>query len=266
MKKITLLLLLFVCTLASAQNFEGIMVYKFTAQMDEATKAKMDAAQAKMNDPETQAQMKEMKEKMNDPEFKKMMESNPQMKAQMEAMMKMADSGGDMSSMLPKSLTIKIKDQNTLTKMDGGMMANTEVLYLKGKNITYKLDRSAKTYSIMSASDTMRMQNVKITKTAETTKILGYPCTKYIAESTMQGRPMQQIFWATTAIKDLDFKSMSRQRLQGQQAMFYEKIDGVPLKIEMKSEQFGMIMEATELKKQSLPASDFVVPTDYKKD
>ena len=57
------------------------MVWKMTAQMDEATKAKMDAAQAKMNDPATQAQMKELKEKMNDPEFKKMMESNPQMKA-----------------------------------------------------------------------------------------------------------------------------------------------------------------------------------------
>jgi len=170
-----------------------------------------------------------------------------------------------MSSMMPKSLTIKIKDQNTLTKMDGGMMANTEILFLKNKNTTYKIDREAKTYSVMSSSDTMKLSNVKITKTSETTKILGYTCTKYIAESTVQGRPVHQMFWATTAIKDLDFRSMSRQRFgQGQQTMFYEKIEGVPLKIEMKSDQFGMTMEVVELKKQSLPASDFTVPKDYK--
>ena len=54
----------------------------------------MAEAQKKMNDPATQAQMKEMQEKMNDPEFKAMMESNPQLKAQMEAAMKMMQ-GGD---------------------------------------------------------------------------------------------------------------------------------------------------------------------------
>ena len=73
--------------------------------MDPATKAKMDAAQQKMNDPETQAQMKEMKEKMNDPEFKKMMEANPQLKAQMEQMMKMSEGGGDMTSYMPKAIS-----------------------------------------------------------------------------------------------------------------------------------------------------------------
>ena len=267
MKKITLFLFLLTCTIAGAQSFEGVMVWKMNMQMDEATKAQMDAAQAKMNDPATQAQMKELKEKMNDPEFKKMMESNPQMKAQMEQMIKMAEGGGDMSSMLPKSLTIKIKDQNTLTKMEGGMMSNIEMLYLKNKNTTYKINREGKTYSVLTGSDTMKLSNVKITKTSETAKILNYTCTKYVAESTLQGRPVQQIFWATTAIKDLDFRSMSRQRFgQGQQSMFYDKIEGVPLKIEMKSDQFGMTMEVTELKKQSLSASDFTVPKDYKQD
>ena len=39
--------------------------------------------------------------------------------------------------------------------------------------------------------------------------------------------------------------------------MFYEKMDGVPLKIELKHPQMGMTMEVVEIKKQSLPASDF---------
>ena len=75
--------------------------------MDAATKAQMDDAQKKMNDPETQAQIKELRDKMdNDPEFKKMMESNPAMKAQMEAMMKMSE-GSNLNSMIPTGFTVK---------------------------------------------------------------------------------------------------------------------------------------------------------------
>jgi Domain of unknown function (DUF4412) len=266
MKKIILVLFLLSGFVAQAQTFEGTMTWKISAEMDAATKAKMDAAQQKMNDPETQAQMKEMKEKMNDPEFKKMMEANPQMKAQMEQMIKMSESGGDVSSFMPKGIVIKIKDQNSLTRMEGGMMGNIEMLYLKNKNTTYKINREAKTYSAMSGSDTVKLHDVKITKTSETAKILNYTCTKYIAESTVQGQPVQQIIWTTTAIKGLDIKSLARHSMgnNNQQAIFYEKIDGVPLKVEMKQQQMGMTMEVVEIKNQSLPASDFSLPKDYK--
>jgi len=265
MKNILLILFLLSGTILQAQSFEGIMTWKISAEMDPATKAKMDAAQQKLNDPETQAQMKEMKEKMNDPEFKKMMETNPQLKVQMEQMMKMTEGGGDISSYMPKSFVIKIKDQNALTHMEGGMMGNFDMLYLNSKNTTYKLNREAKTYSVMSGADTMKVRDVKITKTSETTKILNYTCTKYIAETMVQGHTVQQIFWATTEIKGIDMKSLARQRMgNNQHAMFYDKIDGVPLKIEVKQAQMGMTMEVVEIKKQALPASDFVVPKDYK--
>src|SRR5688572_18032615 len=204
MKKIILVLFLLSGIVVQAQTFEGTMTWKISAEMDAATKAKMDAAQQKMNDPETQAQMKEMKEKMNDPEFKKMMEANPQMKAQMEQMMKMSESGGGMESYMPKALVVKIKDQNALTHMEGGMMGNIDMLYLKNKNTTYKIDREAKTYTAMSGADTTKLNDAKVTKTSETAKILNYTCTKYIAEFTVKGQKVQQIFWATTEIKGLD--------------------------------------------------------------
>jgi hypothetical protein len=266
MKNILLILFLLLSgTTLRAQSFEGIMTWKISAEMDAASKANMDAMQQKMNDPATQAQMAEMKEKMNDPEFKKMMESNPQLKAQMEQMMKMSEGGGNMSSLMPKAYVIKIKDQNVLTHMEGGMIGNIDVLFLPNKNTTYKINREAKTYSVMSGSDTTQLKDVKITKTSETTKILNYTCTKYIALSTVQGHTLQQILWATTEIKGLDMKSLARHSVgNGQQKMFYEKIDGVPLKIELKDPKFGMTMEVVELKKQSLPASDFEIPKDYK--
>ena len=266
MKKILLVLLLFVAIVAPAQNWEGVITWKITSEMDAATKAKVDGAQKQMNDPATQAQMKEMKEKMNDPQFKAMMESNPQMKAQVEQMLKMMEGGG-VNSLMPTGFTVKIKDQNTLSIMDGGMMGGMEILYRKDKGTTYRLDRDAKTYSVLSTAglDTMKISEVKITKTGETAKILNYPCTKYVAESTIQGQSVQQIFWTTTAIKDLDVKSLAHQKMgNGQQAMFYEKIDGVPLKIEIKQQQLGMVMEATAIQKQSLSAGDFTIPKDFK--
>ncbi len=266
MKKILFMFLLSISFLARAQDFEGVMTWKITPQMDAATKARMDEAQKRMNDPATQAQMKEMREKMNDPQFKAMLESNPQMKAQMEQMLKMSEGGAD-NSYMPKNMVVKIKDQNTLTKMEGGIMGPMEVLTLKDKNATYRIDREAKTYSVMSSEglDSMKVSDAKITKTGETSKILNYPCVKYVAESSIQGQPVQQIFWTTTAIKGLDLKDLARQQMgNNQQALFYEKIEGVPLKIELKHSQFGMIMEVISLEKQSLSAADFSIPKDFK--
>jgi Domain of unknown function (DUF4412) len=221
-----------------------------------------------MSDPETQAQMKELQEKMNDPEMKAMMDANPQMKAQLEAAMKMAQGGGDMSSMMPKGMVTKVKNQNVVTKMDGGFMGNMEMLYLKEKNTTYSIDRQAKTYSVLPQSTedpNEKKMDVKVTKTNETAKILNYPCTKYIVEITSDGNTLKQFFWTTTAIKDLDLKTLTNQRMGNNQvSLFYEKLEGVPLKIEMPSPQGRMVMEMTEYKKQSLPAADFALPAGFK--
>jgi hypothetical protein len=264
MKKIVVILICLCSIVCKAQDFEGIITWKFTQEMDAATKAKMDEAQKTMNDPETQAQMKEMREKMNDPQFKAMMESNPQMKEQIEQMLKMSESG-DANSLMPKSMVLKIKDNNSVSIMEGGVLGNHEILSLKDKK-SYKIDRKAKTYSVMStAEDSAKFDNVKITKTNETKTILNYPCTKYIAESTIQGQPFQQILWATTAIKGLDLKKMAQPNSgDSQQALFFEKIDGVPLRVEIKQQQFSMAMEAVSVERKSLPASDFSIPKDFK--
>lgn len=265
MKNILVILVCLSSVIVSAQDFEGVITWKFTQEMDAATQAKMDEAQKKLEDPATQAQMKEMREKMNDPQFKAMMESNPQMKAQIEQMLKMTE-GGDANSMMPKSMVLKIKDYNTLSVMEGGVLGNYEILSLKDKK-SYRIDRQAKTYAVMSNAglDSGKVSNVKITKTNETKTILNYPCTKYIAESTIQGQPFHQIFWATTAIKGLDLKKLSHYNIgDHQQSMFYEKIDGVPLRVEVKQPQFSMAMEAVSVERKSLPASDFAIPSGFK--
>lgn len=247
-----------------AQSFEGTVKWKITSEItDPDVKAQME----KMKDPANQAKMKEMQAKMNDPQFKAMMESNPQMKTQLEAMTKAMANGGGVEAMMPSGLTIKIKGKNTSSVMEGGAAAGMEVLYLGDKDQTYRIDRASKTYAVLTTGkpNATQNENAKVTKTGETRKILGYTCTKYVVEMQEGKQTMQQIFWATTDIKDLDFKNIARQRLaQGQPNMFYDKIDGVPLRMEMKHPKGTMTMEATALKRESLAAADFIVPAGFK--
>ncbi|HEU5290895.1 MAG TPA: DUF4412 domain-containing protein [Cyclobacteriaceae bacterium] len=259
---VCILLFSFACV---AQNFEGTIKWSMKSEItDPKMKAQMEEAQQKMNDPASQAQMKEMKEKMNSPEMKAMMEQNPQMKQQMEEAMKMMQ-GGDMSSMMPTGFVVKIKNSNTLSVMEGGMMAGTETLYLKEKNQTYLINQSNKTYTVFSntGGGSNPHGEVKVNKTSETQKILNYTCTKTIVTVTDKGKSIEQIFWTTQDIKDFDLKSLAKQRMDSGQSMFYENIEGVPLKMEMTTPEAKMIMQVTEIKKETLPSSMFAVPAGF---
>lgn len=265
MKTRMTLFFLMLSVVCLAQNFEGVIRWSVTSEItDPKLKAQMDEAEKKMNDPATQAQMKQMQEKMNDPQMKAMMDANPQMKAQMENAMKMMQGGG-MSSMMPTGFTIKIKDGNTLAIMEGGMMAGNETLYLKDKNQTYLLNGPNKTYSLVSTGATGKTQgDVKVTKTAETQKILNYTCTKTIVTVTDKGNSVNQIFWTTNEIKDFDFKSLAKQRVGGgSQSMFYENMEGVPLKMEMSTPQMKMVMQVADIQKIALDKTTFSIPAGY---
>lgn len=267
MKNLIILFLVLAAGNTFCQGFEGTIQWKIKAEItDPQRKAQLEEAQKKMNDPATQAQMKQMQEKMNDPQFKTMLENNPQLKAQLEKAVTAMQSG-NVNSLFPTSMVIKVKNENTLNKMEGGVMG-FEILYIKDKNQAYTLDRENKTYSPMknaeSAGTTPGDGEVKVTKTAETAKILGYTCTKYIVEITSNGQTVTQNIWATTEIKDLDLKSMSKQQASKEYKLYFDKIDGVPLKVELGTKDAKMTMEVTSLKKETLPASTFAIPADYK--
>jgi hypothetical protein len=269
MKKILTLLLFLSLTLNAklfSQNFEGTITW--TAKMeitDPQRKKQMEDAQKQMSDPTTQAKMKQLEAQLKDPQFKAMMENNPQLKAQIEKMVG-AMQTGDVNSMFPKGMTIKIKNEDVLSKFDGGMFSQ-EILFLQAKNQSYTIDRDSKTYSVMGQSEkkeTTNNSNVKVTKTNETKKILNYNCTKYLVETTSNGKTVVQHVWATTDIKDFNFKALSRQRLTKDQPLFYESIDGVPLKMTMDVDGIKIDMEVTDISKGSLPASDFTIPAGFK--
>ncbi len=265
--KTLLSFLLLACTFTTqAQTFEGTLKWSIKSEItDPKMKAQMEKAQKEMSDPANQAKMKQMQEQMNSPEMKAMLESNPQMKTQMESALKMMQ-GGDMSSMMPKGMTVKIKGNNSISKIDGGVMAG-EVLFLGDKQQSYLLDREARTYIVAPAGDQSGNTSTSkpvVTKTSETMKILNHTCTKYIVQVTEHGATVNQVFWTTTEIKGMDLKSLSKQGLgKGSSSLYYEGLEGTPLKMELTTPQMIMVMEATEIKKETLPASDFVIPAGF---
>lgn len=268
MKKLCTLIFLLACMTGKSQSFEGIVRWSMTMEItDPAMKAQMEQAQQQMADPETQKQLKEMQAKMNDPEMKKMLDANPQAKAAMESAMKNMGGGGaagGMGGMMPTGMVLKVKGTSTVSIMEGGMGDGMEILNQKDQPAT-RIDRANKTYTRMpQGQQGGPAPQVKVTKTSETMKLLGYTCTKFISEVTERGKPIQQIFWTTTDIKDMDMKHLSSQRMgQGGSAMFYDQIEGVPLKIEMASPQGNMIMEVKEIKRQPMSADEFTVPAGF---
>ncbi|MCR6642823.1 MAG: DUF4412 domain-containing protein [Sporocytophaga sp.] len=220
------------------------------------------------------AEIKKLEAQMNDPEFKKQMEANPQLKSLMEENLHrfqamQGSSGGGANSFMPSGVLIKIKDGNNLIKMEGGMSEMLgEILYLKDKDQSYSIRRKNKTYSILpKASETKEKDPiVKVTKTSETAKIIGYTCTKYIIQVTDQGKTINQIVWTTTEIKDFDPKGLSKMTSAGSKEakIYLDGVDGVPLKMESDTGEMKMVMEVTELKKTPLDILLFSIPFDYK--
>ena len=105
---------------------------------------------------------------------------------------------------------------------------------------------------------------VKVTKTNETAKILNYACTKYIVETSQGGKPVTHLIWATAEVKDIDLKALARQGANNRGSFFHEGVDAFPMKAEMSSAEGKVIIEAREIKRESLPASLFELPGSYK--
>ncbi|MDB5274181.1 MAG: hypothetical protein JWO58_2548 [Chitinophagaceae bacterium] len=243
-----------------AQNFEGYIKYSFTIDLGEANNAKMAEMNEKMNSPEMKAQMQVMKDKMNDPEFKKMVEGNPQLKAQMDAMMA-ASSSANKDNLLPKEAIVSFKNGNSLFSMIGGAAALTgDVLYLKDKDQSYQLHRDRKTYRVLPKGE-QKKSTATVTKTTETKIVLGHTCTKYIVKD---GERSMNV-WATTELKNLT-DQMKKMSLGKEHSLYMDQIEGIPLKIESTSKEIHFTMQVVEIKEQQQNIADFSIPTGYKEE
>lgn len=249
MKKYIKSALLLVSFTGFSQTFEGIIKYKITASGE-----KIEKAQKEMSNPENQAKMKQFEAQMKDPNFQKLLESNPQLKEQMENMMKANASGGNMmDAMMPKGSTVYIKGNTSLVKTEGGM--EQEILSFNDKNESYKIMRKNKSYKKMD-SKADSAQSLVAKKTTETATILNYKCTKYVVTDTK----MNMELWCTTDINGIDYKKFKYKNEHGG----IRGIEGVPLKVHVKNKDIDMVNEVTEIKQTKVDASLLEIPSDFK--
>jgi len=268
MKKQSLLLASLCCSVFAFAQFEGTITWNCKMEIsDPKMKAQMDKAQKEINSPENQAKMKELETQMNDPQFIAMMESNPDMKAMIEKQIAMMKGGNTAGSMLdnvaPKNMEMKLKGTNSLTKILGGMM-ESEVLFLGATNKSYTLNRANKTYTTNAAESSTDADKYKITKTEEFATIIGYKSRKYIVETTEKGQKINLAIWATTEIKDMTAKQFSKINVGGKNSSFMNKLEGIPLKMQVvMPNQGSMNMEVSTIKKEALAASIFEIPAGF---
>ncbi|MEO5997984.1 MAG: DUF4412 domain-containing protein [Chitinophagaceae bacterium] len=266
MKKLIIISFLFITIVSRAQTFQGTITWSLKTDItDPVEKAKLEDAQKKMSDPANKVKMKKMQEQMNTPEMKASMDANPQMKARIESALALMQVGN--TSIANINFIMKTDGLNSLTKTEG--VFPVEMLYLFNKAQTYTINRAAKTYSVLPATSDASHRNDsiqrKVTKTSETMKIMGHTCTKTIvALTTKGGITMSQFFWTTTEIKGYDMKTIAQKIGNTHQPFYADGITGAPLRIEMITEKAKTVMEVTDIKQESIPASEFTIPADFK--
>jgi hypothetical protein len=252
-------------------NFEGTIKWNLSLNNSKNTGTTTQKELTPQQKADLNKGIAELESKLNDPSMQAMFESNPSMKAMLEqqvATMKAMQGENGVSGLIPKSYTVKMKDGNSYTQMEGGAMAAAgDILYLKLTDKTYYIKKAAKTYSVApkSKSATSEDATTTVTATTETAKILNYTCTKYIVTLTEVGKTKTLFIWATKDLKQYTSSSFHTSGIgnQGNMAAL-KKIDGVPLKIEVTEQGQTVVLEVIELKNVTLSAADFVLPADYK--
>jgi hypothetical protein len=176
-----------------------------------------------------------------------------------------------LKSMMPERMDITYSERGMITETIGGMMAAAAgkiVVDNKNKK-AFVLQETQKTAYMIDEEDSVKsmegMDQPKITKTDETTEILGHTCTKYLAKMNVQGQQMTQVIWATSDFKapKYDFNDQMAKMMQ---TYFNEGLQNtLPLKIEFTIPQVGInaTLEATEIKEKKIADSEFDIPEGF---
>jgi hypothetical protein len=176
-----------------------------------------------------------------------------------------AHKAGGINPVFPKGFTMQFGKNSYLLSTEGGILP-VETLWLGDKQQYYQINRANKTYTLLapdsSAGKLPEQYRPVVIKTSETATLLGYPCTKYIIRFKSDSS-FTQTYWTTTAVNIPALKTLPG---ESGQAMYYEGMQGLPLKMELTSPQMRLVTEVTAIKKMALPDSLFILPPGYKEE
>jgi len=258
MKKLYILILLIQGTFlfSQAQKFEGTISWIVTPDSsDMATRKEMEEVE------KVRASAKH-RYSLKAPEIVEYLQKNPERKAYLESYMLRLATKANIITLFPDRYSVQIKGYNSLTKIKGGIFEGSEILSLKEKNASYRINHYDSTFMVLPASD--KKGNVEVTKTKNMEKILGYNCTKYIFTITVGETTTENEIWLAPP-KDLNLKQLAQYPHSGFDNSYLEKIDGVPLRMKINMGQTKFIIEATSIVREKLDDSLFDIPPWYKK-
>lgn len=169
--------------------------------------------------------------------------------------------GQMMAKLLPTKMLYNFDETGAVRFNMDGPSASDVIIPAEGKPVYYIMEEKKKVLVMDEKEMEKQMQETRqgkpvVTKTDETADILGYTCQRYnISIPNKKGETKQSI-WVTEKIKPQRPKYDT-------QNMFSADIDGMPLKVVTDVNGSNMVMQATEVKAQSLDASLFRKPEGY---
>lgn len=212
-------------------------------------------------------QMDMVQSAMKSPEMLSLLLQNPQVRGLLESKLGPLNTNGGATSLLPSGFTVVIKGPRALVKTDGGLVFR-EVLSLADQHVAYSINRSARTYQKFTDAAAAGMSStakIKVTRTADTSLILGYACNRFLVEADDDGVKSHFSVWTTTAIKGLDAAAVKRLSWGKVGAPdFLAKLEGVPLKIDAVTPDAKVGLVVRRITLEPVDGALFVLPAGFK--
>ncbi|MFI5163821.1 MAG: DUF4412 domain-containing protein [Bacteroidia bacterium] len=158
-------------------------------------------------------------------------------------------------------MTMYIKDAKSRTDMNMGFQNTTTISDGKTKTTVLLMEIMGNKYKIKNddaKKDTAKKPEISVKYLDDTKEIAGYKCKK--AEITFKDQSGEQQVTGIYYTEEIT-NHMSYDRRNSQ----FKDIKGMPLEYEMNAQRgMKMKMTATLVSKETVPASKFDIPTDYK--
>jgi len=163
-------------------------------------------------------------------------------------------------AMLPKMLTVSIKDTRSKTEIKTQMGDQVEITDYRDKTKVTLMDIMGQKYAMKMTNEEIAKENAKepaatVALSNETKVVAGYTCKKAIVTMNDDGVKSTYEVYYTSELgpKAANFDNP-----------IYKDIDGVMLEFSMKTPQFTMQFSATSVEKKSISSKEFEIPAEYK--
>ena len=165
-------------------------------------------------------------------------------------------------SMLPKEMTLSLKNNKSRSELKTGMGDQITIFDGESKSVINLLDIMGQKVAIKKSTEEIdrernKYTDLKITLSKETKQIAGYNCKKALIEvnsADFNGKQNFTVFYTD----ELGNKGVNYSD------PLFNKIEGVMLQYELNARGLLMKFMATEVKTEALSDDEFSVPGNYK--